>query len=85
VDRLQADLEKADAADPQDRARLIAAARDRGEDIVVIRDFLAASNEWLTNALKVARMRQSGAQQAAEAEVRELLGQWAAIGGKSRG
>lgn len=85
VDRLEGDLDKANEPDQRDRARIIAAARDRGKDIDLIRQFLVASDDWLTSALKAARMRQSGAQQAAEAHVRELLSQWAAIGGESQG
>jgi hypothetical protein len=85
VERLESDLARANESDQRDRARIIAAARDRGKDIDVIRRFLVASDEWLTNALKAARMRQSGAQQAAEAQVRELLSYWAAIGGESQG
>jgi len=83
LDRLESDLAAAGESGDGDLARILAAARDRGEDIVVIRDFLAASNEWLTNALKTARMQQSGAQQVAEAEVRKLLSRWAAIDGES--
>jgi hypothetical protein len=85
VDRLESDLAEASEPGKGDQARILAAARDRGEDILVIRDFLAASNEWLTNALKTARMRQSGAQQVAEAEVRKLLSRWAAINGENQG
>lgn len=83
VDRLESDLAVAVESGKGDRARILAAARDRGEDVVTIRDFLAAGNEWLTNALKVAKMQESGKQSAAEAEVRELLSRWAAIGGEN--
>lgn len=79
VDRLEGDLAATGESGKGDRTRILAAARDRGEDIVVIRDFLTASHEWLMNALKTARMRQSGAQQVAEAEVLKLLSHWSAI------
>jgi hypothetical protein len=84
-DRLENDLAAAGDPDQPDRARVTAAARDRGSDLSVIRQFLVVSDDWLTNALNAARMRQSGAQQAAEAQVKELLGQWAAIGGENQG
>lgn len=84
VERLENDLAKANESDPSAPARIIAAARDRGKDIAVIRQFLVASDEWLTSALNAARMRQSGAQRVAEAQVRELLSQWAAISGESQ-
>ena len=84
-DRLESDLDAAGDPDPADRARVTAAARDRGSDLSVIRQFLVVSDDWLTSALNAARMRQSGAQQAAETQVRELLGQWAAIGGENQG
>jgi hypothetical protein len=83
VERLESDLAKVNESDERDRGRIIAAACDRGSDIAVIRQFLIASDEWLTSALTTARMRQSGAQQVAEAQVRELLRQWAVIGGES--
>ena len=84
-DRLENDLAAAGDPDQPDRARVTAAARDRGSDLSVIRQFLVVSDDWLTSALNAARMRQSGAQQAAEAQVKELLGQWAAIGGENQG
>jgi hypothetical protein len=83
-DRLENDLAAAGDPDQLDRARVTAAARDRGSDLSVIRQFLVVSDDWLTGALNAARMRQSGAQQAAETQVRELLGQWAAIGGENQ-
>ena len=85
VDRLESDLAAARDPGNADQARILAAARDRGQDAAVIRDFLAASHEWLMKAQKVAKMRPRGAQQQAEAEVRDLLEQWAAIGGEDRG
>lgn len=85
VERLESELAKAHDPDRRDRARIIVAARDRGTDIAMIREFLVVSCEWLANALSAARMRQSGAQQAAEAQVRELLNQWSAIGGENQG
>lgn len=85
VDRLESDLAAAGEPGKGNRTRILAAARDRGEDVVVIMDFLAASDEWLTSALKTARMQQSGAQQVAEAEVRKLLSRWAAIDGENQG
>jgi hypothetical protein len=84
-DRLENDLVAAGDPDQLDRARVTAAARDRGSDLSVIRQFLVVSDDWLTSALNAARMRQSGAQQAAETQVRELLGQWAVIGGENQG
>jgi AAA domain len=80
-DRLESELTAACDADQGDRARVTTAARDRGGDLEVIRQFLIVSSDWLTSALKAARMRQSGAQRAAEAQVLELLNYWAAIGG----
>ena len=88
VDRLESDLEKASAAGPPaDRlaAQIIAAIRDRGADLAVIRDFLADSDRWLTDALQAARMRGSGAGAAALTQVQELLGQWAEISDRSQG
>ena len=84
-DRLENDLAAADDPDQPDRARVTAAAHDRGSDLSVIRNFLVVSDDWLTTAFNAARMRQSGSQQAAEAQVKELLGQWAAIGGEKQG
>jgi hypothetical protein len=79
VERLEGEL--ANALDPaqRDRARIFAAATDQGSDITLIAQFLAASDQWLTSALAAARKQQSGAQEAAEGQVRELLGQWTAL------
>ena len=88
VKRLESDLAKADEEqepEQRNRARTLAAARDRGTGIAVIRQFLVASDKWLTSALSAARMRQSGAQHAAEAEVHELQRQWANVDGESQG
>ncbi len=88
LDRLESDLEKASAAgSPADRpaALIIAAVRDRGAGLTVIRDFLADSDAWLTGALQAARMRGSGAGAAALTRVQELLGQWAEISDRSQG
>ena len=84
----RSDLEKASAADPpadRQAAQIIAAVRDRGAGLTVIRDFLADSDTWLTEALQAARMRGSGAGAAALTRVQELLGQWAEISGRSEG
>ena len=66
-------------------ARIIAAVRDRGAGLTVIRDFLADSDTWLTGALQAARMRGGGAGAAALTQVQELLGQWAEISDRSQG
>ena len=84
VDRLERELTAARDPLSGNQARILAAARDRGQDTAVIRDFLSASHEWLMNALKAAELRQSGAQREAEEEVRGLLGEWAAVGGEDR-
>ena len=88
LDRLESDLEKASAAGPpadRQTALIIAAVRDRGAGLTVIRDFLADSDAWLTGALQAARMRGSGAGAAALTRVQELLGQWAEISDRSQG
>jgi hypothetical protein len=86
VKRLERDLSKA-AEDqepgPRNKARILAAARDRGPDIAVIREFLVASHSWLTTALSTARMRHGGAQHEAETQVRELQSRWASVSGES--
>lgn len=79
VDRLEKELTAARDPASRDPARILAAARDRGQDTAVIRNFLSASHDWLSKALKAAELHQSGAQLQAEAEVRDLLRQWAAV------
>jgi len=88
VDRLESDLEIASAAGPpadRQTAQILAAVRDRGAGLTVIRDFLANSDTWLTEALQAARMRGSGAGAGALTRVQEMLGQWAEISGRSEG
>ncbi len=88
VDRLESDLGKAgpEAESTQGhRARIVAAARHRGTDVASIRQFLSASDTWLTNALNAARKQEGGAGQIAEQQVDELLGMWAALDGGGRG
>ena len=88
VERLESDLGRANAdAEPgqQHRARMVAAARDRGTDIAVITQFLTASGVWLTNALNAARKQEGGAGHVAEQRVHSLLSTWAAMGGESQG
>ena len=85
TERLESDLGKAGAeaeAEQRHRARIVAAARDRGTDIAVIRQFLSASNVWLTNALNAAKKQEGGAGQVAEERVRGLLSTWTAIDGE---
>ena len=87
MDRLESDLEKASSAgQPADRqaAQIIAAVRDRGAGLTVIRDFLADSDTWLTEALQAARMREGGAGAAALTRVQDLLDQWAEISDRSQ-
>ena len=86
VERLESDLGKARAESESEqwhRTRIVAAARDRGTDIAVIRQFLSASDIWLTNALNTAKKQEGGAGQVAEQRVRGLLSTWATIDGKS--
>ena len=76
VDRLgersgQGQLSRPAAA--QQAAQIIAAVRDRGAGLTVIRDFLADSDTWLTEALQAARMRGGGAGAAALTRVQDLL------------
>jgi hypothetical protein len=88
VDRLESDLDKANSADqPAGRraAQIIAAVRDRGAGLTVIRDFLADSDTWLTEALQAAKMRGGGAGAAALTQVQHLLDQWAEISNRSQG
>lgn len=88
VRRLENDLAHADeelGPELRNRARILAAARDRGTSIGLIRQFLVASDTWLTSALSAARIRQSGAQHAADTQVRELQRQWAGVYGESQG
>jgi hypothetical protein len=88
VDRLESDLSKtgAEAESTQGRrARIVAAARDRGTDVALIRQFLSASDTWLTNALNAARKQEGGAGQIAEQQVQELLRMWAALDGGGQG
>ena len=87
VDRLESDLEKASSAGPpaaRQAAQIIAAVRDRGAGLTVIRDFLADSDTWLTEALQAARMRGGGAGAAALTRVQDLLDQWAEISDRSQ-
>jgi hypothetical protein len=84
VDQLESDLDKASSsAQPADQ--IIAAVRDRGAGLTVIRDFLADSDTWLTEALQAARMRGGGAGAAALTQVQDLLDQWAEISDRSQG
>ena len=69
-------------AGPRPTARIIAAVRDRGADLSVILDFLARSDQWLTEALAAAAMREGGAGIAAAAQVQDLLRQWAEVAGR---
>ena len=84
VDQLEGDLAKASSSG-QPADQIIAAVRDRGAGLTVIRDFLADSDTWLTGALQAARMRGGGAGAGALNRVQELLGQWAEISDRSQG
>ncbi|MGH3400992.1 MAG: protein DpdH [Streptosporangiaceae bacterium] len=84
VDRLESDLEKANSSG-QPADKIIAAVRDRGGGLTVIRDFLTDSETWLTEALQAARMRGGGAGAAALTRVQDLLDQWAEISDRSQG
>lgn len=82
IDRLERELAAVAAEmDPERRlkARITAAARDRGTDIAGMREFLAESDKWLTNVLNVARKLPRGAGTAADTAVRELVTLWSAI------
>jgi hypothetical protein len=88
IDRLERELAAvADGSSTgqQARARITAAARDRGTEIAGIREFLAESDRWLTTALKAARMRPRGAGTAADTAVRDLVAQWTAIDEEEQG
>ena len=88
MDRLESDLEKASSSGQREdlqAARIIAAVRDRGDNLAVIGEFLADSDTWLTESLQAARMRGSGAGAAALTRVQGLLDQWAEIGDRSQG
>ena len=88
VERLESDLGKAAGeAEVEElrQARIIAAGRDRGTDITVIRQFLSASDAWLTSALNATEKQEGGAGHVAEQRVRGLLSTWAEIDGESRG
>jgi hypothetical protein len=89
IDRLERELAAAAAdegsAGQQAKARITAAARDRGTEIAGIREFLTESNHWLTVALKAARMRPRGAGTAADTAVRDLVTRWAAIDEEDQG
>jgi hypothetical protein len=83
VELLQTDLAKAgppDATGPRARARIAAAARDRGADLKLISDFLQASDKWLKMALHDISLREGGAAVAAGERVQEMLRQWARFG-----
>jgi hypothetical protein len=87
VERLESDLEKANSASqPADQwtAQIIAAVRDRGVGLTIIKDFLTESDTWLTGALQAAKMRRGGAGAAALTRVQDLLDQWAEISDRSQ-
>lgn len=84
VERLESDLDKVAQEGEEQKARIIAAARDRGADLAVISDFLVRSDAWLTAALRAAVMREGGAAAGAAAEVQDLLCQWAELGAVDR-
>ena len=84
VDRLENDLDKANSSG-QPADQIIAAVRDRGVGLTVIRDFLADSDTWLTEALQAAKMRGGGAGAAVLTRVQELLDQWTEISDRSQG
>lgn len=88
IDRLERDVAaEATETDPARRlrARITAAARDRGTDIAGIRKFLTESDRWLTNTLEVARKLPRGAGTAADTAVRDLVTLWSAIKAPAEG
>jgi hypothetical protein len=68
------------SADRRDTARIIAAGRDRGEDLAILHDFLVTADQWLTQALAEAAMREGGAGVAAAKHVQDMLQAWSQIG-----
>ncbi|SCF20994.1 hypothetical protein GA0070558_15119 [Micromonospora haikouensis] len=84
VDRIERDLTKVEAATAVDehyRALVVAAARNEGADLAVIRRFLTASDTWLGQKLAAAKLRAGGSGAAAAVRVQDLLHRWKAMDG----
>jgi hypothetical protein len=85
VDRLERDLDRSDANQPEPKrraARMVAAIRQRGSDLDGIHAFLVTSDTWLTQTLDEARMRQNSVGDTARDQVQQMLMQWAELGTK---
>jgi hypothetical protein len=84
VDRLERHLSQIESqADPDARYRasLKLVATYRGDHLQVIRQFLSASDAWLTQQLATAQQRAGGSGAIAAVQVKEFLRRWGALGG----
>ncbi|MFF7015960.1 MULTISPECIES: protein DpdH [Streptomyces] len=83
LNQLEDDLRKVDDSDATDAARhaasITAAARDRGATVQVVREFLVASDTWLTAALDHAESRTNSHGDEAARAVQDILTEWQAL------
>ncbi|GAA4472876.1 protein DpdH [Phytohabitans houttuyneae] len=84
IDRLERHLGQIESeadTDARYRATLKLVTAYRGHDLAVIREFLTASDTWLTQQLATAKQRAGGSGAIAAVRVQEFLRRWSALGG----
>ncbi|MEU5945918.1 protein DpdH [Micromonospora sp. NPDC047465] len=87
VDRLERHLNQIESqadADVRYRATLRLVTAYRGDDLRVIRQFLTASDAWLTRQLATAQRRAGGSGAIAAVRVQDFLRRWGTLGGGAR-
>jgi hypothetical protein len=79
ISELDDDLGKARSSHGSQGARVFAAARDRGDSLGTIQEFLTASDQWLEYALASAASRSDQAGDDAAQQVKRLLQNWGGL------